>query len=77
MSQAIGNASLLMVLAGGGYLADCRLDGGAVDHCWLTALPIMGVGVGARGAFSVGYATPNPSITTRQRREAAQTERVE
>ncbi len=77
MRQAIGNASLLMVLAGGGYLADCRLAGGAVDHCWLTALPIMGVGVGARGAFSVGYATPNPSITTRQRREAAQTERVE
>lgn len=77
MGQAIGNASLLMVLAGAGYLADCRLDGGAVDHCWLTALPIMGVGVGARGAFSVGYATPNPNISPRQRRQAAQTEQPE
>lgn len=77
MEALIGNASLLMVLAGGGYLVDCRASGGSPDTCWLTALPIMGVGVGARGAFSVGYATPNPNITARQRRQAAQTESVE
>jgi hypothetical protein len=77
MEALIGNASLLMVLAGGGYLVDCRVDGGSPDKCWLTALPIMGVGAAGRGAFQLGYVTPNPSITPRQRRQAAQTESVE
>lgn len=77
VKQAIGNASLLMVVAGVSYLTDCRMAGGGVDDCWFKALPVMGLGAGVRGAFSVGYATPNPNITTQQRRRAAQTEQPE
>jgi hypothetical protein len=79
MKSLIGNASLLMVLAGGGYLVDCRTSGGSPDSCWLTGLPIMGVGVAGRGAFSVGYATPNPDLTSasRRRRRTEPTESVE
>ena len=81
LAGLVGGASALMVLTGTGYLIDCRMHSGPgtenVDRCWLTALPIMGVGAVGRGAFRAGYITPNPDITARQRRQAAQTEKVE
>jgi hypothetical protein len=70
-----------MVATGTGYLIDCRMHGGPgaenIDRCWLTALPIMGIGTAGAGAFRAGYLTPNPDITPKQRRQAAQTEKVE
>lgn len=81
LAGLVGGASALMVVTGTGYLIDCRMHSGPgaenIDRCWLTALPIMGVGAVGRGAFRAGYTTPNPDITPRQRRQAAQTEKVE
>lgn len=64
-ATVIKGASTTAVLAGALYLVDCRLSdrrAEAVDRCWMTALPIMGLGVAARGSFSVGYQTYNPSL---------------
>jgi hypothetical protein len=59
-------ASTLSIAAGVGYIADCRLNGGAVDACWLTGLPIMGLGGGAAAGgaagWRAGYNTYNPSL---------------
>jgi hypothetical protein len=33
-----------------------------VQECWLTGLPIMGLGAGAGAGFRVGYETLNPAL---------------
>jgi hypothetical protein len=55
-------ASTISVLAGFGYIIDCRRAGGSVTDCWLTGLPIAGIGAGAGGAFKLGYETLNPRL---------------
>lgn len=55
-------ASTLSVVAGAGYIIDCRANGGAVDACWLTGLPIAGLGAGAAGGFKAGFETYNPRL---------------
>lgn len=64
-AAVIKAASTTAVIAGAVYLVDCRLSDRrpeSVDRCWMTALPIMGLGATARGSFNVGYATYNPAL---------------
>jgi hypothetical protein len=64
-AAVIKAASTTAVVAGALYLVDCRLSDRrpeAVDRCWMTALPIMGLGATARGSFAVGYETYNPAL---------------
>jgi hypothetical protein len=58
----IGSASVLSMLAGGAYILDCRVSGGDVERCWLTGLPIAGLGATGGGAFQLGYETLNPKL---------------
>lgn len=65
VATLIKSASTTAVVAGSLYLLDCRLSDRrpeAVDRCWMTALPIMGLGVAARGSYAVGFSTYNPSL---------------
>lgn len=61
----IGSASVLSMLAGGAYILDCRAAGGDVERCWLTGLPIAGLGATGGGAFQLGYETLNPKLRKR------------
>lgn len=64
-AKIIGTASSLTVLVGAIYLVDCRLTArgmDAVDRCYLSALPMMGLGVGVGGGFMAGYQTYNPAL---------------
>ena len=59
----IKGATTATFLIGFMYLVDCRISGRGsqdVDRCWMTALPIMGIGGIGRGAFEVGLQTPTP-----------------
>lgn len=58
----VTSAATMSVVAGIGYIADCRIAGGSVDKCWLTGLPIAGLGGTAGGAFQLGYETLNPRL---------------
>jgi len=64
--------AFLSFMAGVIYIADCRRAGGPIDQCWLTGLPIAGLGGTAAGGFASGYATYNPTLrapsTSRTRR---------
>lgn len=58
-------ASNVALLAGALYLVDCRLSSpGAAsrDGCWMTALPIAGLGAAGRGGFGLGFNTYNPAL---------------
>jgi hypothetical protein len=61
----IMTAATLSVIAGGAYIVDCRRSGGEIDKCWLTGLPIAGLGAGVGGGFRVGFETYNPSLRRR------------
>jgi hypothetical protein len=64
-AKIIGTASSLTVLVGAIYLVDCRLSAkglDAIDRCYLSALPMMGLGVGVGGGFIAGYQTYNPAL---------------
>ena len=62
VASAIGTASVLAMLAGAAYIVDCRISGGSADQCWLTGLPLMGIGAAGNGGFRTGYATYNPTL---------------
>ena len=62
VASAVGTASLLAMMAGAAYIVDCRLSGGSADQCWLTGLPLMGIGAAGNGGFRTGYATYNPAL---------------
>jgi hypothetical protein len=55
-------ASTVSVLAGFAYIIDCRRSGGSAPDCWLTGLPIAGIGATGGGAFKLGYETLNPRL---------------
>lgn len=58
-------ASNVALLAGTLYLIDCRMSDRsqeALDRCWMTALPIAGLGVAGRGGYALGYNTLNPAL---------------
>jgi hypothetical protein len=58
-------ASNVALLAGALYLVDCRLSNQGpegMDRCWMTALPIAGIGAAGRGGFTLGYGTYNPAL---------------
>lgn len=64
-AKIVGTASSLTVLVGAIYLIDCRVSAkgiDAIDRCYLSALPMMGLGVGVGGGFMAGYRTFNPAL---------------
>jgi hypothetical protein len=64
-AKIVGTASSLTVLVGAIYLIDCRVSAkgmDAIDRCYLSALPMMGLGVGVGGGFLAGYQTYNPAL---------------
>lgn len=64
-AKVVTTASSAAILLGAIYLVDCRMSAKsteAIDRCYFTAMPIMGIGVAGRGAFQVGYNTLNPSL---------------
>lgn len=64
-AQILTTASGAAVFVGAVYLIDCRISAKtteAIDRCYFTALPMMGVGIAGRGGFAIGYNTLNPSL---------------
>lgn len=60
--SGIFSIAFLSFVAGVVYIADCRRSGGPIDQCWLTGLPIAGLGGTAAGGFATGYGTFNPAL---------------
>ncbi len=63
----ISGASNVALIVGAIYLADCRFSSKAVtreavDSCYFTALPLMGIGVAGKGGFAAGFSTYNPAL---------------
>jgi hypothetical protein len=64
-AKLLGTASGLAVLVGAVYLVDCRVSArglDAIDRCYLSALPMMGLGAGTAGGFMAGFNTYNPAL---------------
>ena len=64
-AQVVSGACSAAILVGSIYLIDCRIaarGADAIDRCYFTALPLMGVGIAGRGGFNVGFNTLNPAL---------------
>lgn len=66
-AKLVGTASSLAVLVGTVYLVDCRLSArgaglDAIDRCYLSALPMMGLGAAGSTGWLAGYNTFNPAL---------------
>lgn len=64
-AKAATTVSVISIIAGIAYLSDCRFNSrseSGIDRCWMTALPIMGIGAGVGGGFAAGYNTYNPYL---------------
>jgi hypothetical protein len=64
-AQVVSGACSAAILVGSIYLIDCRIAArgpDAIDRCYFTALPLMGVGIAGRGGFNVGFNTLNPAL---------------
>lgn len=64
-AQVLNSASAVAVIVGAVYLIDCRTSAtgqDAIDKCYLSALPMMGIGVAGRGGFNIGFNTYNPAL---------------
>jgi hypothetical protein len=61
--SGVTSIAFLSFCAGTLYIIDCRRAGGAIDQCWLTGLPIAGLGGTAAGGFASGYGTFNPALS--------------
>jgi uncharacterized membrane protein len=64
-AAVLKGASTTAIIAGALYLVDCRMSdrrAEAVDRCWMTALPIMGLGAAARSSWEAGFQTFNPAL---------------
>jgi hypothetical protein len=60
----VKGATTATFLVGMIYLIDCRVSNRSasdIDRCWMTALPIMGIGGVGRSAFEVGLQSPVPT----------------
>jgi hypothetical protein len=67
-ARLLNTASSLAVLIGAIYLVDCRTaarGADAIDRCYFTALPIMGIGAAGKGGYLAGYHTYNPALRQR------------
>lgn len=76
-AAAFKTASSIALLAGIAYLVDCRLSNrgpDSMDRCWMTALPIAGIGAAGRGGFTLGYGTYNPALRPQERQEQSTTD---
>lgn len=66
VGQALSATSALTALLGLIYTIDCRITAGSnnekVNNCYLTGVPLMGLGVAGRGGFQMGYRTYNPAL---------------
>lgn len=79
-AKILGTASSLAIVVGTIYLIDCRLhskpaDG--IDRCYLSALPMMGLGAGTAGGFLAGFNTYNPALRPEDGPSGGSTERDE
>lgn len=64
-AKILGTASSLAIIVGAVYLVDCRVHSKGsegIDRCYLSALPMMGLGAGTAGGFLAGYRTYNPAL---------------
>lgn len=64
-AKILGTASSLAFIVGAIYLVDCRVHSRGsegIDRCYLSALPMMGLGAGTAGGFLAGYRTYNPAL---------------
>lgn len=64
-AKLLGTASSLAIVVGAIYLVDCRMhsrETDGIDRCYLSALPMMGLGAGTAGGFLAGYQTYNPAL---------------
>ena len=65
IGTAFRTASNVALLAATLYLVDCRVtnrDAESLDRCWMTALPIAGIGAAGRGGYALGFNTLNPAL---------------
>ena len=65
LSTAFKTASNVALLAAAVYLVDCRVSNRgpeSLDRCWMTALPIAGIGAAGRGGYALGFNTLNPAL---------------
>ena len=61
----INAAAAAGIILGGVYLADCRAHApnwSEANSCYLFALPMMGISVGAKAGYSAGFNTYNPTL---------------
>lgn len=64
-AKILGTASSLAIVVGAIYLVDCRVHSKGsegIDRCYLSALPMMGLGAGTAGGFVAGFNTYNPAL---------------
>ena len=64
-AQIVSSAASAAFIVGSIYLIDCRISArgaDAIDRCYFTALPLMGVGIAGRGGFTAGFNTYNPAL---------------
>lgn len=65
VGTAFRAASNVALLAATLYLVDCRMSNkgaDSLDRCWMTALPIAGIGAAGRGGYALGFNTLNPAL---------------
>jgi hypothetical protein len=72
-AKLLGTASSLAIVVGAIYLVDCRMHSSGsdgIDRCYLSALPMMGLGAGTAGGFLAGYQTFNPALRPKDAEES-------
>lgn len=74
MRGALGVGAWISIGFGTAYLVDCRVHGGELERCWLTAAGYLGIGGVGRAAYSAGFWTPNPGIQQGERDRVARTD---
>lgn len=76
-AKIVSTASSLAVLMGAIYLIDCRIAAkgpDAIDRCYLSALPMMGLGAGVGGGYLAGYNTYNPALKREDKRDQSRSD---
>lgn len=68
-------ASNVALVAAALYLVDCRVSNKSaesLDRCWMTALPIAGIGAAGRGGYALGFNTLNPALREEDHQPSAE-----